>query len=205
MGIGAASGMESERSDLLARRARVLQLDELSGCLVEHPHPRAPDAQVLDAALHDQIEDLVHRGRLDELRRHLLKALGAGARVDQPLPDRDARRRVAHDREVDAGRDVRSRAVLDDHARAVGSQERELARVVAFRDEPAPGADHVVSGGRRGKVLDALADQAARRDAEESAGRGVRVDVAAIVIGDDDAIEQLVEDEVAPGATRGSA
>ena len=68
------------------------------------------------------------------------------------------------------------------------------------RDEPAPRGGHVVARRRRGKVLDALSDQAARRDAEEGAGGGVRVDVPALVVGDDDAVEELVEDA---GCARG--
>ena len=157
---------------------------------------------MLDAALHHQIEDLAHRRGLDELRRHLLQPLGSRARIDEPLPDGDARRRVAHDGQVNAGRDVRAGAVLDDEARTVGPHERELAGVVALRQEPAPGAGDVVAGGRRREVLDALADQAAHGHAEERAGRGVRVDVPAIVVREHDAVEQLVEDEVAPRGRR---
>ncbi len=155
---------------------------------------------MLDASADHQIEDLVHRGRLDELRRHLLEAFGPGARIDQPLADRRAGGGVVHDGQVHAGGDVRPRAVLDEHARAVGPHERDLPRLMALGDEPAPGGRDVESGSD--EVVDSFPDQVPGTDAQQRACRGVRVDVATFVVDDHDTFEELVEGEASPGSTR---
>ena len=101
---------------------------------------------------------------------------------------------VAHERDVQAGQEVRSRRRLGDDHGPVGPHRLPLLAHGAGRDVLVPARPAPLRGARRQELVDLAADQVALGDADQLAAGRIDVDVAALVVGDEDRVERGVED-----------
>ena len=119
-----------------------------------------------------------------------LELLGAQQLRLEPLPVGD----VAHEGDVEAGNEVRSRGRLRDDHGAVRAHRLPLLAHRASLDVLGPERLHVREPLGRQELVEVAADQVALGDADQVAAGRIDVDVAAVVVGDEDRVERGVED-----------
>ena len=101
---------------------------------------------------------------------------------------------VAHEGDVEARHEVRARRCLRDDDGAVRAHRLPLLLHRSSLDVLGPELLHVPEPLRRQELVQVAADQVALRDADQVAAGRVDVDIAAVVVGDEDRVERSVED-----------